>query len=40
LRNIVGTPVAYETFHVGRWTQRLMLATRYSVRRVVIDGDA
>ncbi len=37
---IVGTPVRYETLHVGRWTQRLMLATRYSERRVFIAGDA
>ena len=37
---IVGIPVDYETLHVGRWTQRLMLATHYFDRRVFIAGDA
>jgi len=36
----VGTPVAYETLHIGAWTQRLMLATHYADRRVFIAGDA
>ena len=37
---IVGTPVEYETIHIGRWTQRLLLATGYGERRVFIAGDA
>ena len=37
---IVGTPVQYETMHIGRWTQRLLLATGYGERRVFIAGDA
>jgi 2-polyprenyl-6-methoxyphenol hydroxylase-like FAD-dependent oxidoreductase len=37
---IVGTPVKYETLHIGSWTQRLMLATHYSDRRVLLAGDA
>jgi hypothetical protein len=37
---LVGMPVAYETLHVGQWTQRLMLADRYRDRRVFLAGDA
>ena len=37
---IVGTPVDYETIHIGRWTQRLLLATGYGECRVFIAGDA
>jgi len=37
---VVGTPIDYETLHIGAWTQRLMLATQYSDRRVFIAGDA
>jgi len=37
---LVGAPVKYETIHVGRWTQRLMLSNGYSGRRVFIAGDA
>jgi hypothetical protein len=37
---MVGTPVDYETLHVGSWTQRLMLATHYFDRRVFVAGDA
>jgi 2-polyprenyl-6-methoxyphenol hydroxylase-like FAD-dependent oxidoreductase len=37
---MVGTPVEYETLHIGSWTQRLMLATHYSDRRVLMAGDA
>jgi 2-polyprenyl-6-methoxyphenol hydroxylase-like FAD-dependent oxidoreductase len=37
---VVGTPVTYETLHVGKWTQRLLLSTGYSEGRVFIAGDA
>lgn len=37
---IVGAPVKYETLHVGKWTQRLMLSTGYGRGRVFIAGDA
>lgn len=37
---IVGAPVTYETLHIGKWTQRLMLSTNYFQRRVFIAGDA
>jgi 2-polyprenyl-6-methoxyphenol hydroxylase-like FAD-dependent oxidoreductase len=37
---LVGTPVPYETLHVGKWTQRLMLSTGYSTDRVFLAGDA
>ena len=37
---IVGAPVDYETIHIGRWTQRLLLATGYGEQRVFIAGDA
>jgi 2-polyprenyl-6-methoxyphenol hydroxylase-like FAD-dependent oxidoreductase len=37
---VVGAPIDYETLHIGTWTQRLMLATHYSDRRVFIAGDA
>jgi 2-polyprenyl-6-methoxyphenol hydroxylase-like FAD-dependent oxidoreductase len=37
---IVGVPVKYETLHVGRWTQRLMLSTNYSQDRVFLAGDS
>lgn len=38
--SIVGIPVKYETLHVGKWTQRLMLSTGYFQKRVFIAGDA
>lgn len=37
---LVGVPVDYQTLHIGRWTQRLMLATHYGEGRVFIAGDA
>jgi len=37
---IVGVPVSYETQHVNRWTQRLMLSTGYSQERVFLAGDS
>ena len=37
---MVGTPVDYETLHINRWTQRLMLSTGYGEGRVFIAGDA
>jgi 2-polyprenyl-6-methoxyphenol hydroxylase-like FAD-dependent oxidoreductase len=37
---IAGMPIDYETLHVGRWTQRLMVADRYRDGRVLIAGDA
>ncbi len=37
---IVGTPVKYETLHVGAWTQRLMLASGYYQNRVFLAGDS
>jgi 2-polyprenyl-6-methoxyphenol hydroxylase-like FAD-dependent oxidoreductase len=37
---IVGTPVKYETLHINKWTQRLMLSTGYGTGRVFIAGDA
>jgi 2-polyprenyl-6-methoxyphenol hydroxylase-like FAD-dependent oxidoreductase len=37
---IVGVPVKYETQHVNRWTQRLMLSTGYSQGRVFLAGDS
>lgn len=38
--SIAGMPVLYETLYVGQWTQRLMLADRYSEGRVFLAGDA
>jgi 2-polyprenyl-6-methoxyphenol hydroxylase-like FAD-dependent oxidoreductase len=37
---IAGMPIDYEMLYVGKWTQRLMLADRYRVSRVLIAGDA
>jgi 2-polyprenyl-6-methoxyphenol hydroxylase-like FAD-dependent oxidoreductase len=37
---LVGTPVKYETLHVNKWTQRLMLSTGYGKDRVFVAGDA
>ena len=39
-REIVGMPVAFETLYVGKWTQHLLLADRYTSGRVFIAGDA
>jgi 2-polyprenyl-6-methoxyphenol hydroxylase-like FAD-dependent oxidoreductase len=38
--SIAGMPVLYETLYIGQWTQRLMLADRYSDGRVFLAGDA
>jgi 2-polyprenyl-6-methoxyphenol hydroxylase-like FAD-dependent oxidoreductase len=37
---MVGVPVKYETLHIGKWAQRLMLADGYGRNRVFIAGDA
>jgi 2-polyprenyl-6-methoxyphenol hydroxylase-like FAD-dependent oxidoreductase len=37
---IVGFPFTYETHYVGTWRQRLMVADRYRVGRVLMAGDA
>lgn len=37
---IVGVPVKYETLHINRWAQRLMLSTGYSQGRVFLAGDS
>src|SRR5680860_497356 len=37
---IAGVPVEFDTLYVGRWTQRLMVADRYHVGRVLMAGDA
>lgn len=37
---MIGTPVDYETLHINRWTQRLMLSTGYGSDRVFVAGDA
>ena len=37
---LVGTPVKYETLHVGKWTQRLLLSTGYQTGRVFLAGDS
>ncbi len=40
LREMVGVPITYEMLHIGKWTQRLLLATAYAEQRVFIAGDA
>lgn len=37
---IVGMPIDYRTHYVGSWRQRLMVADRYAVGRVLLAGDA
>jgi 2-polyprenyl-6-methoxyphenol hydroxylase-like FAD-dependent oxidoreductase len=37
---VVGMPIEYETLHIGRWTQRLMLADSYRDGRVLLAGDS
>lgn len=37
---MIGTKVDYETIHINKWTQRLMLSTGYSTGRVFVAGDA
>ncbi|NNN19970.1 MAG: FAD-binding protein [Acidimicrobiaceae bacterium] len=39
-RKTVGAPIEFEMMYVGKWTQRLMLADRYSTERIFIAGDA
>lgn len=39
-RRTVNAPIEFEMLYVGKWTQRLMLADRYSTKRVFIAGDA
>jgi hypothetical protein len=37
---IVAMPIEYETLYIGHWTQKLLVADRYSAGRVFIAGDA
>ena len=37
---IVAMPIEYETLYIGRWTQKLLIADKYSEGRVFIAGDA
>jgi 2-polyprenyl-6-methoxyphenol hydroxylase-like FAD-dependent oxidoreductase len=37
---LVGMPIEYETLYIGKWTQKLLVADRYSESRVLIAGDA
>lgn len=39
-RKTVGAPIEFEMLHVGKWTQRLMLADSYGTSRVFLAGDA
>ena len=37
---VVGSKLDYETLHIGKWVQRLLLATGYAEKRVFLAGDA